>query len=82
LTLEELTETYKFLMEEKEREMKFQASVAGAEIKDSSPRESKEEDSLKQRVRERAQREMEGKAKKGERTEFSRGLGYRVIGGG
>lgn len=82
LTLEELTETYKFLSEEQERQMKFQASVAGAEIKDSSPREGKEESNLKRRVRERAQQEMEGKARKGERTEFSRGLGYKLIGGG
>jgi len=66
--------------------MKFQAQVAGAEIKDEPKTTQKQADSdkpsLADRLRARRQQEREDTSKVSKTpSEFSHGVGYQLVGG-
>ncbi|MCA1799849.1 MAG: hypothetical protein LC650_00960 [Actinobacteria bacterium] len=83
LTMEELVKTFNKILTRRNEEAEFQAKIAGAEMKGSTQGKPQEGsvDSLKEKVRARIEAERQDKAKKGEKTEFTKGIGYKVIGG-
>lgn len=84
LTIEELTETYKKIIDSKLDNMDFMASLQGIDLK--TPRvdnneSTKKQESFNDRLRAKMDSQKERSAASGVPTKFADGVGYRVIGG-
>lgn len=81
LTIDELIETFDIISENRVKEMEFLAKLNGAEVKSSgSSSPQTESNSLAERLRSKMNKEKEDLAISGNKTSFSDGVGYQVIG--
>jgi hypothetical protein len=84
LTLEELSETYKRILDNKLDNMDFLAGLQGIDLnrpKVDENESTKKKEEFNERVRARLDQQNTKSAKSGKPTQFAEGVGYRVIGG-
>jgi hypothetical protein len=85
LTLTELMETYERILDNRSNQMEFDARIAGVELKSSasSSRQSSSEESkqpsLVERLKNKKQSDMQAEALKKGSSQYSDGVGYKVI---
>lgn len=84
LTLDELTETYKKILDNKLDHMDFLASLQGIDLKRPKVDETeatKKQGSFNERLKARMEQQAIKSAGTGQPTRFAEGVGYRVVGG-
>jgi hypothetical protein len=84
LTLDELTETYKKVLDNKLDHMDFLAGLQGIDLKRPKVDDNeatKKQSAFNERVRARLEQQQTKSASSGKPTKFAEGVGYRVIGG-